>query len=160
MRLPTIAALLLASLAPAAPAAAATLDARAAQAIVAGCASHASAKRQSHAIVVVDLGGHVVASLRMDGNSYGIMDFAAAKARAAAAWGFGTAQMAESAAGTPGFGAAPHVMTVAGGVPIFSADGLERIGAVGVSGESPTDDAACAEAGIRAAGLRATRPPR
>ena len=148
---------MLAALAAPAPAAAATLDARAAQAVVAGCANHAAAKRQSHAIVVVDLGGHVVASLRMDGNSYGIMDFAHSKSRAAAAWGFSTAQMAESARQTPGFGQAPHVVTVPGGVPIFSADGKERIGAVGVSGEAPADDAACAEAGIKAAGLRATR---
>ena len=113
--------------------------------------------RQSHAIVFVDLGGHVVASLRMDGNSYGIADFALAKAKAAAAWGFSTAQMTESASATPGFADAPHVVTVAGGVPIFSADGTERLGAVGVSGEAPTDDSACAEAGIKAAGLRATR---
>ena len=33
------------------------LDARAAQAIVAGCAAHATAKKQSHAIAVVDLAG-------------------------------------------------------------------------------------------------------
>ena len=147
---------ILAVMAHASPAAAASLDARSAQAMVSGCASHAAGRRQSHAIVVVDLGGQVVASLRMDGNSYGIMDFAVAKAEAAAAWGFSTAQMAESAAGTPGFGDAPHVVTVPGGLPVFSADGTERIGAIGVSGEAPADDAACAEAGIKAAGLRAT----
>ena len=155
--LPLAAFVIIAGLAQAAPAAAAVLDARAAQAVVSGCAAYAAAKSQSHAIVVVDLGGHVVASLRMDGNSYGIMDFAYAKARAAAAWGFSTAQMVESARQTPGFGQAPHVVTVPGGVPIFSADGKERIGAVGVSGEAPADDAACAEAGIKAAGLKAAR---
>lgn len=129
------------------------LDAAAAQAIVAGCARHA-AGRQSHAIAVVDLGGHQIAALRMDGNAQGIMAFALAKAEAAAAWGFSTAQMAEGARGTPGFADAPYVVTVAGGVPVFSADGRARIGAVGVSGEAPADDAACAEAGITAAGLR------
>lgn len=133
------------------------LDARAAQAIVAGCAAHAAGRRQSHAIVVVDAGGHLVAALRMDGNGFGIMDFAMAKAGAAAAWGFSTAQMAASAGDTPGFAAAPHVVTVAGGLPIFTADGRERIGAVGVSGEAPADDDACAEAGISAAGLRSRR---
>jgi glc operon protein GlcG len=157
MRHAILAVLVLAGIATADPADAASVDARAAEAIVAGCAAHAAVKRQSHAIAVVDLGGHVVASLRMDGNSYGIADFALAKARAAAAWGFSTAQMAASAAATPGFGDAPHVVTVAGGLPIFSADGMERIGAVGVSGEAPADDAACAEAGIKAAALRATR---
>ena len=130
------------------------LDAQTAEAIVHGCATHAIAKKQGEAIVVVDAGGHVVAALRMDGNGSGIFDFAQAKAEAAAAWGFSTAQMAESAKATPGFANAPHVVTVPGGVPVFSADGKTRIGAVGVSGEAPTDDAECAEAGIRAAGLR------
>ena len=109
---------------------------------------------QSHAIAVVDNGGHLVAALRMDGNGSGIFDFSLAKAEAAAAWGFSTAQMVEAAKGTPGFANAPHVVTVAGGVAVYSADGKTRIGAVGVSGEAPADDAACAEAGIRAAGLR------
>jgi uncharacterized protein GlcG (DUF336 family) len=133
------------------------LDARAAQAIVTGCVAHAAAKKQSHAVVVVDTGGHVVAALRMDGNASGIFDFALAKAEAAAAWGFSTARMLESARGTPGFERAPHVVIVPGGVPLFSADGKARIGAVGVSGEAPADDAECAEAGIRAAGLRSSR---
>jgi glc operon protein GlcG len=130
------------------------LDARAAEAIVHGCATHAMGKRQSEAIVVVDSGGHIVAAVRMDGNGSGIFDFAFAKAQAAAAWGFSTAQMADAGKGTPGFAQAPHVVTVAGGVPVFSADGKARIGAVGVSGEAPEDDAACAEAGVNAAGLR------
>ena len=133
------------------------LDARSAQAIVAGCAAHATAKQQSHAIAVVDVGGNLVAALRMDGNGSGIMDFSLAKAKAVAAWGFSTAQMEENAKGTPGFANAPHVVTVAGGVPVWSADGKTRIGGVGASGEAPADDASCAEAGIRAAGLRSAR---
>jgi uncharacterized protein GlcG (DUF336 family) len=144
--------------APPATAAVATLDARAAQAIIAGCVAQATPKMQSHAIAVVDNGGHVIAALRMDGNGSGILDFALAKAEAVAAWGFSTAQMAEAAKGTPGFASAPHVVTVAGGVPVFSSDGKARIGAVGVSGEAPADDAACAEAGVGAAGLRTSRP--
>jgi len=147
------------ALAAAADAEAATLDARAAQAIVAGCASRAAARHQSHAIAVLDAGGHLIAALRMDGNGWGIMDFALAKAEAAAAWGGATAQLAEGAREVPGFAAAPHVVTVPGGLPIWSADGRERIGAVGVSGEAPADDEACAVAGIRAAGLRSERAP-
>jgi uncharacterized protein GlcG (DUF336 family) len=134
-----------------------TLDAKSAQAIVAGCAAHSTAKQQSHAIVVVDTGGHIVAALRMDGNGTGIFDFSLAKAQASAAWGFSTVQMLENSRGTPGFADAPHVVIVPGGVPVFTADGKARIGAVGVSGEAPVDDAACAEAGVRAAGLRTTR---
>jgi glc operon protein GlcG len=144
---------------PAAASAQTALDARAAQAIVSGCAAHATAKQQSHAIAVVDVGGNLVAALRMDGNGSGIMDFSLAKAEAVAAWGFSTAQMEENAKGTPGFANAPHVVTVPGGVPIWSADGRMRIGGIGVSGEAPTDDAACANAGIRAAGLRNGRAP-
>jgi glc operon protein GlcG len=131
-----------------------TLDARTAQAIIAGCVAQSAPKMQSHAIVVVDTGGHLVAALRMDGNTSGIFDFALAKAEAAAAWGFSTAQMAVAAKGTPGFANAPHVVTVPGGVPVYGADGKVRIGAVGVSGEAPSDDAECAEAGVRATGLR------
>lgn len=134
-----------------------SLDARLAQAIVAGCEAHATARKQSHAIAVVDIGGHLVAALRMDGNGSGIMDFSLAKAEAVAAWGFPTAQMEQAAKETPGFANAPHVVTVAGGVPVWSADGKVRIGAVGASGEAPADDAACAEAGIAAAGLRTSR---
>jgi len=133
------------------------LDARLAQAIVNGCAAHATGKSQSHAIAVVDTGGHLVAALRMDGNGSGMMDFAIAKAEAVAAWGFSTAEMVEGAKGTPGFASAPHVVTVAGGVPIFSADGKTRLGAAGASGEAPEDDAACVTAGIAVAGLRSSR---
>jgi len=133
------------------------LDSAAAQAIVAGCVAHSLGRGQSHAIAIVDSGGQLVAALRMDGNGYGVMDFALAKARASAAWGGATAQLATGAREVPGFADAPHVVTVAGGVAVFSADGRERLGAVGVSGEAPADDAACAEAGIAAAGLRARR---
>ena len=134
------------------------LDAKLAQEIVAGCAAHAMAKSQSHAIAVVDTGGHLVTSLRMDGTGSGMMDFALAKAESVAAWGFSTADMAEGAKNTPGFAFAPHVVTVAGGVPIFSADGRTRLGAAGASGEAPADDAACVIAGIAVAGLRSSRP--
>ena len=155
MRAPWLALMALA--APVAAQPVPMLDARAAEAIVHGCATHAIAKKQSHAIVVVDTGGHVAAALRMDGNGSGIFDFALAKARAAAARGFSTAQMVQAAKDTPGFGNAPHVVTVPGGIPVWSGDGKVRLGAVGVSGEAPQDDAACAEAGIRAAGFRSNR---
>lgn len=133
-------------------AAAALSDAQAG-AIVAGCAAHAQARRQSHAIAVVDPGGRLLAFRRMDGNVFGIGDFAQAKAQAAAAWQARTSALAQGARETPGFGEAPHVVTVAGGVPAYAADGT-FLGAVGVSGEAPADDEACAVAGIAAAGLR------
>ena len=154
MRILALAMLLSAT---AASAQTAILDTRAAQAIVAGCAAHATAKQQSHSIVVVDLGGHPVAAIRMDRNGSGTFDFDLQNAVAVAAWGFPTSGMEEGAKEVPGFARAPHVVTVAGGVPIWSADGKTRLGGVGASGEAPADDAACAEAGIRAAGLRSSR---
>jgi glc operon protein GlcG len=125
--------------------------------IIAGCSAHAKAKKQSHAIAIYDDGGNLVAALRMDGNAPGIMAFALQKAEAVANWRFSTADMASAAKETPGFGAAPHVVIVPGGVPVYSADGKTFLGAVGVSGEDPSDDAACAEAGVKAAGLLTAR---
>lgn len=145
-----------AAVSPAQPPAPA-LTASLAEAIVAGCRTHSTAKRQSHAIAVVDSGGHLVAALRMEGNRSGMMEFSIEKAKAVAAWGFATAQMEEAAKSTPGFARAPAVVTVAGGVPVFSADGRTLIGAAGASGEAPADDAACAAAGIEAAGLKSER---
>lgn len=133
------------------------MDAKTAQAIVAGCMARAGSKGQSQAVAVVDRGGHLVATIRMDRVGPGPMDFAVAKAEAAALWGFDTAGMAEGAKEFPGFASAPHVVTVPGGLPVYSADGRERIGAVGVSGEDPAEDVACAQAGIAAAGLKAER---
>lgn len=143
------------------PIAASAGDVTASQAskILEGCSAHAKSRSQSHAIFVLDAGGHVVASLRMDGNSYGIAEFAQRKAEAVAAWRFSTEQMSGAARQTPGFGDAPRVVVVAGGLPIFTPEG-DFLGAVGVSGEAPADDAACAEAGIKAAGLASARPKR
>ncbi|QAY77790.1 heme-binding protein [Sphingosinicella sp. BN140058] len=52
---------------------------------------------------------------------------------------------------------APGIATAGGGVPVFTAEG-RPLGAIGVSGSPTESDIACAEAGVRAAGLRATRP--
>jgi uncharacterized protein GlcG (DUF336 family) len=133
------------------------LSAQAASQIIEGCAAHARSKKQSHAIAVYDDGGHLVTFLRMDGNTPGVGDFAMQKAAAVAHWHFSTANMAAAVKETPGFANAPLVVTVAGGVPVFSRDGKQFLGAVGVSGETAQDDAACAEAGVKAAGFSVTR---
>lgn len=132
------------------------ISAASAQAIIDGCAARDAAANQSHSVAVMDTGGQLVALLRMDRSSAGATEFAISKARAAALWGFATSGMEEGAKGTPGFANAPNVVTVPGGVPVYSADGTARIGAVGASGEDPADDVACAVAGIEAAGLRAS----
>lgn len=131
------------------------ITAQAASSIIEGCVAHARTKRQSHAIAVYDGAGHPVAVLRMDGNPPGVTEFAMQKAAAVAHWHFSTLEMAAAAKETPGFASAPHVVAVPGGIPVFSSDGLQFLASVGVSGESPLDDAACAEAGVKAAGLSA-----
>ena len=135
----------------------AVLDASAAQSIVSACAESATRKGQGHAIAVLDVSGSLVAFLKMDGNTPGVAEFALRKAEAVAHWRFPTEAMLGAAESTPGFGDAPRVVTVAGGVPIFTADGVTFLGAVGVSGEAPEDDAACAAAGIEAAGFGTER---
>jgi uncharacterized protein GlcG (DUF336 family) len=137
--------------------AATSLNLAAAESIASGCRSFAGAKGQSHGIAIVDAGGHLVIAVRMDGNREGVMAFAIEKAKASALWGFPTSAMAEVAKSTPGFARAPYVVTVAGGVPVYGPDGRTLIGAVGASGEDPADDAACAEAGIKVAGLASAR---
>ena len=134
-----------------------SIDAQTASKMIEGCVAHSKAKGQSHGIAIYDSGGHPVSLLRMDGNPAGVMEFSMRKAEAAAYWQFSTAQMETSAKATPGFANAPHVVTVAGGVPVFSADGRTFIGAVGVSGEAPQDANACAEAAVKAAGLSLSR---
>ena len=124
--------------------------------IVQGCVAHARAKGQSEAIAVYDEGGHPIVVFRMNGNAPGITEFAMQKAEAVAYWRFSTEQMVDAARETPGFANAPHVVLVAGGVPVFTEQG-QFVGAVGVSGEAPSDDAACAEAGILAAQFATTR---
>lgn len=130
----------------------AKLDTATAEAIIDGCKAHSTSKEQSHAIAVFDAGGNPVAALRMEGNGPGIMAFAHDKARAVANWGFATAQMENAIKDVPGFAKAPFVVTVAGGVPFYTPDGKIFLGGVGVSGEAPTDDEACAKAGVLAAG--------
>lgn len=133
------------------------LSAESAQAIIVGCKAYGAENNLSQALAVTDAGGNLVAFLRLDGNGPGAGDFAIEKAKAVGRWGFATAQMAEGAKSFPGFADAPNVVTVPGGVPIYTADGKTFLGGAAASGEPPEDDVACIEAGIVAAGLRHER---
>ena len=128
-----------------------------AEAIIDGCEAYAGDNGNSHAIAVTDLGGHLVAFLRMERNSAGVAAFSIEKAKAVSLWGFATSGMENAVKNVPGFADAPGVVTVAGGVPIYSADGKFRLGAAAASGEPPLEDEACVKAGIEAAGLRHER---
>jgi glc operon protein GlcG len=145
-------ALLLVSAVPVASAPrAVTLDAASAQRIIAACVEHATTRKQSHAIAVVDAAGGLLAFLRMDGNPPGVGEFAMQKAVAVAKWRFSTERMAQAAKDTPGFSAAPYVVTVGGGVPIYANGAF--VGSAGASGEAAADDAECVTHGVRAAGF-------
>lgn len=137
------------------------LTSASAKAIVLGCEAFAKDKGIKVAITVLDHGGDPAAFLRMDGVNLGPVDISRWKADAAASWAWPTRQMSEIVSkGGTGFAFAPHVSTFEGGEPIFSADGKVPLGGVGVSGASSADDAACARAGIAAAGLTHAAAPK
>lgn len=151
-RFVTAAALLLAG-----PVAAQTarpaLDYAAAATIRDTCVSWAKAHGLKVAIVVLEPHGMPVTLAHMDGVSMGGGEVAQWKAMSAAKYGRATA---DTAALDPPANM-PSVATVQGGVPIYTAEGV-LLGGAGVSGGKPAEDAACATAGIEAAGLRAARP--
>lgn len=111
-------------------------------------------------VVVLDAGGHVQAFEREDGASPGRFDIAQGKAFGSVMLGIGgTAQMARAeqqayfmASANGVFGG--KVVPVPGGVLVRDKRG-NVIGAVGVTGDTSENDAACATAGIEAAGLEA-----
>lgn len=110
------------------------------------------------AVIVLDAGGHPVAFGREDGASPGRFGMAQGKAYGTAMLGLGGRRQAELAEVFPALmGAANGVFSGAfvpapGGVVVKSPEG-EILGAVGVSGGMPEEDAAVAIAGIEAVDL-------
>lgn len=102
------------------------------------------------AAVVVDPGGHVVASARMDGASFLMAEVAQKKATLAAAMGVPTQMVAEMAAGDAllahAFSGQENVVALAGGLPIAGDAG--PIGGLGIAGGHYTQDQAIAEAAV------------
>lgn len=117
-----------------------------------GCLAFAREKKFDMAIAVHDESGRLLTFARMDGASSAVSDVALWKSRSAATYRYATAETAKWNA--PNM---PAIATVGGGVAVFSARG-EALGGIGVSGAAAEDDIACAQAGIRAAGLAAPRP--
>jgi len=109
------------------------------------------------AVVALDAGGHPVALAREDGATFFRADIARAKAYGALGMGADTAVLAERAKANPAFFGA--VVSTVGGDLVFSPGGVlitrdgVVVGAVGVSGDTGEMDAACAIAGITAAGF-------
>lgn len=121
-------------------------------------AAGAAAGMKPLSVVVLDAGGHVIAFERADGASAGRFEIARAKAHGAVMLGIGGRAQRDRAEAQPYFMAAlsgvfeGRVLPVPGGVLVRDAN-RAVIGAVGVTGDTSDNDAAAAEAGIRAAGL-------
>ena len=103
------------------------------------------------AVAVVDDGGHVVASERMDGAALGAMQLAVGKAFTSVLWGTPTGEFTQSTQpGGDDWGwntTDPRIVVYAGGLPLFVRG--ELVGGVGASGGAATDDAACVQAAVR-----------
>ena len=118
----------------------------------------AEAERASLAVsaAVVDRGGNVVASARMDETPLGAMALALDKAYTAVLWETPTGGfMASTQPGGPDWGfnttTGGRVVVYAGGLPIVEEGRL--IGGLGVSGGTGEQDEACGRAALAAAGL-------
>lgn len=117
--------------------------------LVAGALAQATKNGWAVAAVAVDPWGAIIASGRMDGVPAPVHDFAADKAYTATlgktslafAERMGSAKELEL-----GLINRPHLCAWEGGVPVLI-DG-ELVGALGVSGATGPEDAACAEAAL------------
>ena len=111
-------------------------------------------------VAVLDAGGHLTAFEREDGVPNMRFQVAHGKAHGAISVGFGSRTLGELAVARPHFingvtaAIGGALIPVPGGVIITNSSG-DRIGAVGVSGDSSDNDEAAALAGLAAAGLTA-----
>jgi uncharacterized protein GlcG (DUF336 family) len=109
-------------------------------------------------VAVLDAGGHLVAFKRQDRSGILRPQIAQGKAWGALGMGLGGRALAQRAEMAPAFFVAlasasdGRVIPVPGGVLIRNAEG-EVVGAVGISGDLPDNDEACAVHGIEQAGL-------
>lgn len=109
----------------------------------------------SLSMCVVDCGGHVIASQRMDGAALGAMRLALGKAHTATQWAVRTGDFMESTQpGGVDWGyntTDSRVVVYAGGVPLFVEGQL--VGAVGASGGTAEEDEACVTAAAASLGF-------
>jgi uncharacterized protein GlcG (DUF336 family) len=107
------------------------------------------------AACVVDTGGHVIASQRMDGVALGAMRLAVGKAYTAVSWGTRSGDFAESTRpGGADWGwntTDERIVFYPGGIPLLAAGTL--VGGLGASGAAADEDEACVLAAARALGL-------
>jgi uncharacterized protein GlcG (DUF336 family) len=111
----------------------------------------------SLAVAVVDEGGHVVASERMDGAALGAMQLAVGKAYTSVLWGAPTRDFMQSTQpGGDDWGwntTDPRIVVYAGGLPLHVQG--ELVGGVGASGGTAAEDEDCVQAAVRSLGFDA-----
>ncbi len=121
--------------------------------VIAAAEKKAAEIGQPMNIAVADVGGNLVAHVRMDGAWLGSVDVSIQKAWTSRAFDIATKDLAEhSQSGGQFFGINASndgkVMIFAGGIPLKQ--GGKVVGAVGVSGGSGEQDHQVAEAGVEA----------
>jgi len=116
------------------------------------------AKLMPLTVVVLDAGGHAVATMRQDGSGILRAEIAGGKAYGALGFGVGSRELKEK---NPQFLAAVaaasggRMVPAPGGVLVRDAKSGDVVGAVGISGDTGDNDEAAAVAGIEAADLKA-----
>jgi uncharacterized protein GlcG (DUF336 family) len=117
--------------------------------------SEAATRAIALAAAVVDPGGHVVASQRMDGAALGAMRLAIGKAYTAVLWGTRSGDfMASTQPGGDDWGfnvTDARIVVYGGGVPLYIHGGL--VGALGASGGTAAEDEDCVTAAALALGF-------
>jgi glc operon protein GlcG len=123
-----------------------------------GAAAYAQANNMTMSFAVLDAGGHVVASARMDGAPPFTIEFARGKAWGTAVSGRSSASLAESYQNNPALWG--NAATIGYGVPLLPGRGALPIvsngmlvGAMGASGGPSDQDEAAVAAGLAAAGF-------
>ena len=120
-----------------------------------GVRAEAEARSLALAMCVVDAGGHVIATQRMDGAALGAMRLAEGKAYTAVLWGTRTGDYtASTQPGGPDWGwntTDDRIVVYAGGIPLL-VDG-QLVGGLGASGGAADEDEACVVAAARSLGF-------
>jgi uncharacterized protein GlcG (DUF336 family) len=125
------------------------ITSQAAQAAIAAGLTKATELGVKANIAILDEGAYLKAFIRMDGAALGSIDLARGKARTSALFGVTSEAVwdyCKPGAPAPGLERSNGgLMPFPGGIPLTSANGT-LIGAVGVSGGTPTQDADIAKA--------------
>ena len=125
-------------------------------AMLAAAAAKTEAMREPVDIVIVDEGGNVVASVRMDGAKFLSMYTATTKAVSAASHRRPTTEIDAEMAASLAAASGGRLTNMAGGLPIV-VDGV-CIGGIGVGSSPDTEDIAIARAGLAAIGAAERMP--